>query len=225
MTEAEWLTCADPKVILNFVWGKASERKRRLFEVACCRSIWQLLTDERSRQAVEAAERYADALATEDELEAASTTAHDVWNAEAPAPVWEAQGYPSSASFAAYNVALPRGWWGGAPAFQAPHRIVLEVASTSGIDGGAAQCALLRDIYGELIRRVVVNRSWSPKNGDTVWRLAQLIYDDRAFERLPTLADALEDAGCDNADILTHCRGPGPHVRGCWVVDLLLGKE
>ena len=51
------------------------------------------------------------------------------------------------------------------------------------------------------------------------------MHDDRAFDRLPILADALEDAGCDNADVLAHCRGEGPHVRGCWVVDLILGKQ
>ena len=52
-----------------------------------------------------------------------------------------------------------------------------------------------------------------------------MIDDDRAFDRLPVLADALQDAGCDNADILTHCRSGGEHVRGCWVLDLLLGKS
>ena len=56
-------------------------------------------------------------------------------------------------------------------------------------------------------------------------RIAQAIYDKRAFDRMPILADALEDAGCDNADILAHCRGPNEHVRGCWVVDLILGKQ
>ncbi len=56
-------------------------------------------------------------------------------------------------------------------------------------------------------------------------RIAGTIYTDRAFDRLPILADALEDAGCDNAEILAHCRGGGEHVRGCWVVDLILGKE
>jgi hypothetical protein len=56
-------------------------------------------------------------------------------------------------------------------------------------------------------------------------RLASHIYDSRAFDRLPILADALEEAGCKDAEILAHCRGPGPHVRGCWVVDLVLGKE
>jgi hypothetical protein len=62
-------------------------------------------------------------------------------------------------------------------------------------------------------------------NESTVTELAQAIYTDRAFDRLPILADALEEAGCTDAAILEHCRGPGPHVRGCWVVDLLLGKE
>jgi hypothetical protein len=59
----------------------------------------------------------------------------------------------------------------------------------------------------------------------TVETLATTIYDQRAFDRLPILADALEEAGCTDADILSHCRQPGVHVRGCWVVDLILGKE
>jgi hypothetical protein len=59
----------------------------------------------------------------------------------------------------------------------------------------------------------------------TVSSLAQAIYTEKNFDRMPMLADALEDAGCSNAAILTHCRQPGEHVRGCWVVDLLIGKE
>jgi hypothetical protein len=55
--------------------------------------------------------------------------------------------------------------------------------------------------------------------------MAQAIYDDRAFKQMPDLADTLEEAGCENAEILNHCRGPGPHVRGCWAVDAVLGKE
>jgi hypothetical protein len=61
--------------------------------------------------------------------------------------------------------------------------------------------------------------------GNTVTQLAESIYTDRAFDRLPILADALEEAGCDNADILAHCRQGGEHARGCWVLDLLLGKS
>jgi hypothetical protein len=62
-------------------------------------------------------------------------------------------------------------------------------------------------------------------NHAAVLAIARHIYDDRAFHDLPIMADALEDAGCTNADLLAHCRGPGPHVRGCWVVDLMLGKS
>ncbi|HJZ57801.1 MAG TPA: hypothetical protein VKE74_22770, partial [Gemmataceae bacterium] len=60
---------------------------------------------------------------------------------------------------------------------------------------------------------------------DVVHRLAATMYESRDFAAMPTLADALEDAGCGDPDVLAHCRGFGPHVRGCWVVDLVLGKE
>ena len=70
-----------------------------------------------------------------------------------------------------------------------------------------------------------IDPQWVAWNNETVLKLAQTINADRAFDRLPILADALEEAGCTDADMLQHCRGPGPHVRGCWVVDLLLGKE
>jgi hypothetical protein len=86
----------------------------------------------------------------------------------------------------------------------------------------ARQAALLQDIAGQPFRPVTPPRAWLTGN---VTALAQTIYDERAFDRLPILADALEDAGCDNADMLNHCRRPGEHVRGCWVVDLVLGKE
>ena len=86
------------------------------------------------------------------------------------------------------------------------------------------QSAILRDICNPYCSVAITDASlmW---NDRTIVRIAQAIYDERAFERLPVLADALAEAGCDDADILAHCRGPGPHVRGCWVVDLLLGKE
>src|SRR5262249_18032232 len=86
----------------------------------------------------------------------------------------------------------------------------------------ACQAGLLRDISGNPFRPVTINPAWRTSN---VTALAQAIYTDRAFDRMPILADALEDAGCDNASILNHCRQPGEHVRGCWVVDLVLMKE
>jgi hypothetical protein len=86
----------------------------------------------------------------------------------------------------------------------------------------ARQADLMRCVYGNPYRSVASDAAWLTSS---VVPLAQGIYDDRAFDRLPILADALEDAGCTNADILSHCRKPGEHARGCWVVDLLLGKE
>jgi hypothetical protein len=89
----------------------------------------------------------------------------------------------------------------------------------------ANQAKLVRDIFSNPFRPPSLDPSWLSWNDGTIPKLAQAIYDDRAFDRLPILADALEEAGCTNADILNHCRQPGEHVRGCWVVDLLLGKS
>ena len=82
---------------------------------------------------------------------------------------------------------------------------------------------LLRDIFGNPFKtRTKIKKAWRT---DTAVTLARQMYDARDFSAMPILADALQDAGCNSADILAHCRGPGPHVRGCWVVDLVLGKE
>jgi hypothetical protein len=89
----------------------------------------------------------------------------------------------------------------------------------------AIQQRTLREIFGNPFRPVAVEPSWLRWQDGTVVRIARAIYDERAFDRLPILADALEEAGCTNTDILSHCRQSGGHVRGCWVVDLLLGKE
>jgi serine/threonine protein kinase len=89
----------------------------------------------------------------------------------------------------------------------------------------AVKVGALMDDGGEPSLTAVADPSWLRWNDGTVVRLGRAIDQSGAFERMPILADALEDAGCDNAAILAHCRGPGPHVRGCWVVDLLLGKE
>jgi len=84
----------------------------------------------------------------------------------------------------------------------------------------------LRDIFGNPFQPLpTIDSSWLSWNDRSIRKLAQAIYDDRTFDRLPILADALEESGCHNEDILAHCRAPGPHVRGCWIVDLVLGKE
>jgi hypothetical protein len=126
-------------------------------------------------------------------------------------------------------------------------------ASGQGNIAERAECSLLRDIFGNPFRPATADPRWPTPNviafaqatdvqrtidrlpvpltaappwlTPNVIALVHTIYHDRALDRLPMLADALEEAGCDDADILCHCRGPGPHVRGCWVVDLLLGRE
>ena len=107
-----------------------------------------------------------------------------------------------------------------------------DVIDAVGLAGGSVdlekqqQCSILRDISGNPFDACpVLAPAWLEWNDRCVMKLAQAIYDERAFDRMPILADALEDAGCDDADILAHCRGDGPHVRGCWVVDLLLGNS
>jgi hypothetical protein len=84
---------------------------------------------------------------------------------------------------------------------------------------------LLRDILGNPFRRVSLRPSWLRWQASMVPRIARAAYEERAFDRLPVLADALEEAGCTDADVLSHLRGPGPHVRGCWALDLILGKQ
>jgi hypothetical protein len=87
------------------------------------------------------------------------------------------------------------------------------------------QDLLLLDIFGNPFRPAILDPYWLRWNDGAVPKIAQGIYAERAFDRLPILADALLDAGCDNEDILDHCRSDGPHVRGCWVIDIILNKE
>jgi hypothetical protein len=240
MTEADWLAATDPRPMLEFLRdrGKASERKLRLFACACCRRVWHRLPDGRTRGAVEVSERYADGAAREDDLDAAMREAEAAWLA-ALSPrrpgfwgrLWRQFAGPG-ADFAAEVVRCQ------APLILTNHRGLAapaEVAERLGRAGrfcalfdSAEQCnqaALLRCIFGNPLRPgpplAPAVLSW---DGGTVAKLAAAIYEERAFDRLPVLADALEDAGCADAEILGHCRGGGEHVRGCWVVDLALGK-
>jgi hypothetical protein len=172
MNEEQWLACRTPGDLVAALHGLGliSDRKGRLLAVACCRRVWQPFLgaqrravialglqrlgvplqqvglDERSRNAVEVAERVAEGLATEEERQVAESAAQLAW--------FEIQ--------ALYDV----------------------VEDTDGA-----------------------------------------IYDERAFDRLPILADALEEAGCTNPEMLDHCRQPGAHARGCWVVDALPGRK
>jgi hypothetical protein len=216
MTEAEWLTATDPAPMVTFLSPRASDRKFRLAVCACCRLLWETLTDERSRSAVLEAEGSADSLTPE----RAPPSPHGV----AASHVVAEYEIPEGGEYTLANVT-------GLLAFGAAWEAMLFLSHCSeGISGGRrgwraekrARSILIRCIFGNPFRPATANPAWLTS---TVVSLAAGIYADRAFDRLPILADALQDAGCDNADVLGHCRGPGPHVRGCWVVDLVLGKQ
>jgi hypothetical protein len=220
LTEAEWQRCADPRPMQQALRGQASERKLRLFAVACCRRLGPLLQDPRITAALDVAERHADGAATPADLEAALQSAAQAQRAQrrkallfAYAAVMDACG-PGGLG-AAEKVA-----WAEAAAADA--RVTYgEGLRRTRPDLYAALAALLRDVMGNPFRPVAVDPSWLTP---AVVQLAQCIYDDRAFGRLPILADALEGAGCTNAELLVHCRQPGAHARGCWVIDGLLQR-
>lgn len=232
MTEAEWNACTDPQPMLEFLRATSSHRRLRLFGVACCWRVWHLLGDARSRSAIEIAEKYADSRAEASELQGAFSEAHGAYTESDDATV------TGFATQVAAHIVEESAWSGAASACEAAAHVrayEMESPGVSPVASGvrtdllqvetARQSILLRDIFGPLpFRPVTLDPSWLAWSNGTVPNLAQAIYDERAFDRLPILADALEDAGCHNADVLGHCRGPRPHVRGCWVVDLLLKK-
>lgn len=218
MTEAEWLDSTDPLMMLKWAKSRFRHRKLRLFAVACARRIQPLLSDPRSHRAVDVAERFAGGEATDVELrhaEREAAAAHKEaflhWGRGGKRGAcleWAAQ--YTCASFA-FKAAEAVGW------MSATGRVEGETTPAH----PALQAALVRDIMGNPFRRVERDSMWLAQ---PVVALARAIYDERDFGRMPELADALGQAGCSDADVLNHCRDPGPHVRGCWVVDLVLGK-
>jgi hypothetical protein len=218
MTEREWTDTTDPFKMLWFLKGKDNPRKMRLFVIACCRRVWAKLTDERSRQAIEVAERYVEGEANETEREMARQNAKRAMlesDREAGGDfAWALRGELVALSVAdRVSASLLTYLFNEDVQKRNPTG---EPAETT------AQADLLRDLFGPLpFRRISFNRRWLSQS---VKDVAHAIYREQAFGQLGVLSDALEDAGCTNEDLLLHCREPGLHVRGCWVVDLLLGK-
>jgi hypothetical protein len=242
MTESEWSVCAKPHPMLeDLEWqGRLSSRKHQLWVCACVKRIGHLLLDERLRAAVIARDMYADDLVTTHELRAAEAAAQKA-KTEIPLPPDFGRGIlgivpvaaTAWAAFAA--VAAVEGSRG----FRSVSILVLEAVrceSSSKLqvpvcqewveavnaEEWAGQANLMRDVFGNPFRPAALNPSWRTP---TVTNLAEAIYQDEAFGQLPILADALEDVGCTDLEILNHCRQPDEHVRGCWVVDLILKKD
>ena len=230
MTEAEWLACRTSRTLLDFLRGDLTERKLRLIGCGCCRACRPEFKLAECGTALAVAERIADGVASQDEI---------------------AEGY----RLASYARDMATGTMKGIPKrYKSPEAVgsswaVYELVEMlertehflhylhEGVAGAlrslaaidrrpsadrAQQTRVIRDIVGNPFRPITCDPSWRTSD---VMLLAQGIYDDRAFDRMPILADALQDTGCDNDDILNHCRDTSLiHVRGCWVVDLVLGK-
>ena len=222
MTQTEWLSCTEPTRMLNFLRVEGERAQVCLFAVACYRQCWDHL-DDPTRRVLGVAESYAEGRITLAELRAANA-GHFVGDVgEATISI---KGIIIAADHAGWDVAFDKAAETYPNSENNPDAPVNAEARAAKIENYRAeqtvQCCLIRDIFGNPFHPTPVDPAWSlPRNKG----LAEAIYDEENFEGLTILADALEDAGCNDAEILDHCRGHGPHVRGCWVVDLVLGKS
>ena len=219
-SESEWLSAVKPWGMLHWVRDHGPvDRKLWLFACACCRRYWNYLEQE-SREIIARCEILADRPSAETETEkvklchranaVATTTDRRLREGGNP----EAALRFCHAAAAAVCYAATGDPWGA-------HSYFCEIDGSE----AAVQCNLLRDIFGNPFRPSTIDPNWLTWRDGTAVKLAQAIYDDRRYDLLPILADALHETGCCDDAILDHCRGPGPHVRGCWVVDLVLGKS
>jgi hypothetical protein len=222
MTEPEWLACDNSTEMLRSLPSDVCDRKLRLFACHCCRSLWHLLLDNRSRVAVEVTERWADGFATEAELEVAEFGSDQVKeelrheNELVKSVARAVSLLPTVNSFGLERCIVVVG-----DCRMVAYRQSFESESPESYETNF--CDLVRDTFGNPFRPVTFSADW--RTSDAV-ALAQTMYEARDFSAMPILADALQDAGCDNEDILAHCRDADQvHVRGCWVVDLVLGKS
>jgi hypothetical protein len=237
MTEAEWLACTDPDKMLAFLRGRVSDRKLRLFALACIPPYSSLLIKD-TLEALAVAERFAEGEASPDERKQArrrvlhshrrlDTTSADRRALAKAAVYWSLARRPYCAAFkvsqCARQLAVLSNSDQQADALEKTQCGWKTVDWTSAVrEQVLLQVNILHDLFDDLFSPVAFDPKWRTCD---VLKLAQSIYDEHAFDRLPTLADALVAARCNNVEILSHCRNGKPHYRGCWVVDLVLGKS
>lgn len=238
MTEADWLAASEAgpmtsylEVAHRILQFKAGRRRARLLACAWCRPLLAYLPGEWPGAIVALVERFADGLISKADLalarqvatENASRVTTEVWEAmRASAPghsapkslmlaMWAAtalQMLPLESSAAMFsNIVFPL-WSASRHEPSLPNR-----------------CEAIREVFGNPFRPARPAPAWLRHNDGAARRLAATIYDTGAYAEAPVLADALEDAGCEDQAILGHLRGGGPHVRGCWVIDLMRGQR
>lgn len=226
MTEADWLTSHDPLAMLEFARGRTTDRKLRLFAVACCRRFPHLLTAKASAlQGV--AEGVAEGrVGSHDRKRARDEAFHVGWVSD---PLTAHSRGPAKA---ALSDTLRRRAWEAADR-TARQSIDLGTRERRGVEAPESDVDVLRDRESRFVAdqlRCIVGNPFRAELvlpddvGETTRGLATTVYEGPDFEILPILADALEERGCAEA-VIAHCRHPGPHARGCWVVDQLLGKS
>lgn len=220
MTEHEWLNSADLESKLAHAPSFASNRKLLLFSCACCRRVWDKLDSLLCHPLVEAAERFADDLRHSSELTEIGQELWEFVQSEKAADrvkCWSAFG-------AAFSLRYAPSWSVKHTSIVANsiRRSVGTACPDLAIQEMQQQVSLLCDILGNPFRLSSFDPRWRTSS---VLDLVQTTYASRSFDLMPILADALMDAGCADEETINHCRREGGHVRGCWVIDLTLGKS
>ncbi|WP_246523659.1 hypothetical protein [Gemmata palustris] len=245
MSEDEWLTGTDFTAHVRFALDHLSPRRQRLLAAGFCRAVSDLFDHPDLVKALDVIERYADGLVPAAAVERARNScreiaqrAHDVYvrrvdgKTESGDAVreWVRSQFAWALAFAAATPFSVEEVGRRAAGAAAPARVgvvqMMPISSAELDDASATQDAVMRGVVREIVgnpfRPALFYRDWQT---DTAVSLARQMYESRNFSALPILADALQDAGCDDENALAHCRGEGPHFRGCWVLDLVLGKE
>jgi hypothetical protein len=242
----EWLACEKPSLLWRALparGGDGRDRQALLWGAAVCRRLAPILTDAASLAVLDLAEKLADGRTTADAFAESFGALRQPWDSRHSDVTPHGR-----ATQALYNLGPYRTNVGHA-ASQAASVVASHAADLAvGVDSRRtwqwgttlrtalraeyrAQADLVREVYGNPFRQVQPDPAWQTWNGGTVVRLARAAYEKPAYPAgtldptcVAQLSDALEDAGCSDAAILDHLRGPGPHVRGCWAVDLLSGR-
>src|SRR4051812_42588250 len=216
MTDSEWWGAEEPGPLLDAAAGRATDRQLRLFACACARSVWGFVPEGLCRDAVEVALRFADGRATADELVAARGAA---------IPEAGRAGPNAAAAWAACEAANPSARKAARVCASEAQEQVRRTSRAAAADEARAQVGFLRDIVGDPDRNVRTDPAGRLGGHPLVREIAEGLYAGGPEEDLAALADALEGIGCRSFGLLEHCRSPGPHVRGCWALDVLLGYE
>ncbi len=224
MTEREWLSEDDVYRLLDCV--RQSERKNSLFCLACFERVRKFCVFGESGALAQVAAGYIEGKMTLQDVQAATTRLYEAIDTS-PVP----KGTEDEGEYRMYRYWVDKSATkiaSNGPDAHAAAEVAINLspefvpASYAQKREERALVAIVRDIFGNPYRPVVTNPAWLTSD---VVNLAKAIYDEQAFDRMVKLADSLKQVGCDQPDILAHCTGKGPHVRGCWVIDLLLGKN